>query len=143
MPGPFTSYAPPGPYTRTLLDPALAGLAGGLRIPVLIGVSSETIRVDDLEMFRGSSANTDSLIVDEDLSDQIFASGELTNEFFLANTPIVTGEGTGQVTNRPSDVTDNLGSRKSTPFSDSSAADSQRSPSTLTITRILPSSPAA
>ena len=102
MPGPFQSYAPPGVYTRTLIDPALAGLAGGLRIPVLLGCSSESIRVDDYEMFRGSSANTDTLIVEEDLSSQIFQDEQLTNEFYLAHVPVVTGDGTGRVTNRPS-----------------------------------------
>ena len=34
MPGPFTPYAPPGAYTRTVFEREGGGIIGGLRIPV-------------------------------------------------------------------------------------------------------------
>lgn len=106
MVGPFTSYAPPGVYTQTLFEQTLPQIFGGLRIPVLIGVAAEVIEIDDFELFRGSSAQSDILVTDEDLTSQIQLP--LTNQFQLANTPVVTGNGSGTVTTNPSDVTVSL-----------------------------------
>jgi hypothetical protein len=52
MAGPFQSYAPPGVYTRTLLDPAVVALVGNLRIPAVIGTGEERLRIDDFQMVR-------------------------------------------------------------------------------------------
>jgi len=102
MVGPFLAYAPPGVYSKTQFEQSQSAALGGLRIPVFIGAASETIRVDDLELFRGSSAQADILVVDEDLAPQI--EDPPVNTVFVANIPVVRGDGTGRVTMDPQDV---------------------------------------
>lgn len=101
MVGPFTSYVPPGPYTRTLTDQTVPSFSGGIRFPAFIGVGKETLEATD-ELFRGSSSIADNLVNKEDESDQ-FTGTE--RSFTVTNFPIVTGTGQGQVTNNPRDVT--------------------------------------
>ena len=99
--GLFSSYAPPGVYTRTLLDRAAVNLLGGIRIPVLVGPTDEVRTVYDEELFRGSSATADNPVYNEDTSTQLDGT---VRTFTVARFPIVTGQGTGTTTNSPNDV---------------------------------------
>lgn len=99
--GPFTSYAPPGVYTRTITDTSLANLLGELRIPIVIGIGQEYNIARDVEMVRGSSAVADNLVTNEDVTDQ-FTGANLN--FFVSRYPIVTGDGIGKVSYNPKDV---------------------------------------
>lgn len=101
MAGPFTSYAPPGVYTRTILDPAVVALIGNLRIPALIGTGEERLRVDDFQLVRGSSSLVDLRALNEDVSDQLDGT---TNRFVTKLRPIVTGQNAGQTTTNVNDV---------------------------------------
>jgi hypothetical protein len=109
--GPFTTYVPPGVYTRTLTEANAANLVAGLRIPVEIGVGQEELEQDDLELVRGSSANLDQQIVNEDVTTRFIVdetnpnnpilgvpNGTVT-KFRVRNFPIVDGQGFGRVTN--------------------------------------------
>jgi len=99
--GPFTTYAPPGVFTRTLLDPSVASLTGSIRIPIYIGVGQEEVCFEEVEMFRGSSAVADNLKPLEDVSSQMTGTN---SNFTVSNIPITNGEGTNTVTNDPLDV---------------------------------------
>lgn len=101
MAGPFTSYAPPGVYTRTILDPAVVALIGNLRIPAVIGTGEERLRVDDFQMIRGSSNLVDLQRLNEDVSDQLDGTN---NRFTTRFRPIVTGQNSGTTTTNPNDV---------------------------------------
>jgi hypothetical protein len=117
MPGPFTSYVPPGAYTRTLFEPAVNTLIDSIRLPVFIGIGEETLTRTDYEMFRGSSAVTDNLVTKEDVSSQwvtaeanpssptLGSNDGTLRKFRVDNYPIVTGDGSGTTTTTPSDVT--------------------------------------
>lgn len=107
--GPFTTYAPPGVYTRTIAEPVIGQLLGGLRIPVLIGTGQETLTQTDFEIVRGSSSLADTPIFGEDVTGQWFVGGTAANptlgkqdgnrvKFRVRNYPIVDGGGTGKVT---------------------------------------------
>lgn len=102
MSGPFTGYAPPGIYTETRLDPAVAGLLGNLRVPAVMGTSNETKILDAYDMIRGSSASRDNQKVNEDVSSQLTGTNR---DFTVANYPIVKGDGTGTTTYNINDVT--------------------------------------
>ena len=65
--GPFSTYVPPGVYTRTLTEANVTGITNGLRIPAYIGVGQEELEQDDYEMVRGSSSTLDQQIVAEDV----------------------------------------------------------------------------
>jgi len=96
-----SGYLAPGVYDRTLLDPNVASLLGGIRIPIIIGTGQEEKLLLNQDMIRGSSASVDNKASNEDVSSQ--ANG--TNTVFQVRYfPIVTGEGSGTVTNRVSDV---------------------------------------
>lgn len=101
MAGPFQSYAPPGVYTRTILDPAVVALVGNLRIPAVIGTGEERLRVDDFQLVRGSSALVDLRAINEDVSSQLDGT---TNRFVTKFRPIVTGQNVGQTTQNVNDV---------------------------------------
>lgn len=94
-------YLAPGVYDRTLLDPNVASLLGGLRIPIIIGTGQEEKVLLNQDMIRGSSASVDNKTSNEDISSQ--ADGT-NNVFQVKYYPIVTGEGSGTITNRVSDV---------------------------------------
>lgn len=99
--GLFNSFAPPGVYTRTLLDQSTPSILGGLRIPMLVGPADECKTVFDEELFRGSSAVADNPIFGEDLSSQVDGT---TRTFTTARFPLVDGTGTGTITNDPNAV---------------------------------------
>lgn len=107
--GPFTTYAPPGVYTQTIVEPVVGQLLGGLRIPVLIGVGQETLTQTDVEMIRGSSSFADTPIFGEDAAGRWVVGGTPNNPvlgaqdgsrstFRVRNYPIVDGNGTGTTT---------------------------------------------
>ena len=107
--GPFTTYAPPGVYTRTIAEPVIGQLLGGLRIPVLIGTGQETLTQTDFEIVRGSSSVADTPIFGEDASSRWVVGGTTANpllgtqdgnqsKFKVRNYPIVDGTGAGKVT---------------------------------------------
>jgi len=114
--GPFDTYAPPGPYTRTLFENPIQGALEALRIPIFIGEGNEFLTQNDLENVRGSSATVDQRIVQEDETGRavvsISATGAVTlgdwdgerTQFQVRNFPIVSGNGTGTTTNDRSDV---------------------------------------
>ncbi len=109
--GPFSTYVPPGVYSRTLTEANVAALVAGIHIPFIIGVGQEQILVSDLEMVRGSSSTLDEQIVNEDVSAEwvvgttnpsnpvLGAQDGTRTQFKVRNTPIVDGEGFGRVTN--------------------------------------------
>jgi len=109
--GPFTTYVPPGVYTRTLTEANAANLVAGLRIPVEIGVGQEELEQDDLELVRGSSANLDQQIVNEDDTTRFVVDetnpnnpvlglpNGIVTKFKVRNFPIVDGQGFGRVSN--------------------------------------------
>lgn len=101
MGGPFTSYTPPGIYTRTLYDTTVASLNAGLRIPVFIGTGDEVICLTDVELFRGSSAIADNTQYLEDVSSQLTGTNA---DFVVSKVPMTDGRGVGQTTNNPNDV---------------------------------------
>ena len=102
MPGPFQQYIEPGVYTRTLADSTLATLTGGLRIPLFIGVGSETLQITDYEIIRGSSAVADNFMSNEDVSYQFSGTNR---EIIVSKFPIVTGTGQGVINFDPKNVT--------------------------------------
>jgi hypothetical protein len=109
--GPFSTYVPPGVYTRTLTEANAANLVAGLRIPVEIGVGQEELDQLDYELVRGSSANLDQQIVNEDVTLRFVVDetnpnnpilggvNGITTKFKVRNFPIVDGQGFGRVTN--------------------------------------------
>lgn len=92
----FSSYAQPGVYTDVVIGQVGQPLFGATRIPVLIGEGVEDQLFPNIEIHRGSSAVADDQVVDENISDQVTG---LTNNFQLSYFPIVTGDGSGTVTN--------------------------------------------
>lgn len=107
--GPFTTYAPPAAYTQTVIEPVIAQLLGGLRVPVLIGPAKETLSQSNFEMIRGSSSLADTPIFGEDVSGRWIVSGTNQNpilgnqdgsrlSFRVRNYPIVDGSGINRVT---------------------------------------------
>lgn len=109
--GPFVTYVPPGIYTRTLTEANAANLVSGIRIPVYIGVGQEELEQTDLELVRGSSANVDQQIVNEDVSQRFILDETNPNnpvlgalngavaKFKVRNYPIVDGQGFGRTSN--------------------------------------------
>jgi len=96
-----SGYLAPGVYDRTLIDPNVASLLGGLRIPVIIGTGQEDKLLLNADLVRGSSASVDNKSPDEDVSAQADGSNV---DFQVLYYPIVTGEGSGIIATRPSDV---------------------------------------
>ena len=113
---PGSVYAPPGVYTRTLFEDPVQGIASNVRIPLLLGVGSEILRQNSLEVVRGSSSSVDQRVVQEDESGRavvsISAAGAVTLGDFdgtrdrlqVRNFPIVTGAGTGTVATNSSSL---------------------------------------
>jgi len=113
---PSSNYAPPSVYTRTNFESPIQGTLAGAKIPFLIGVGSEILTQSDLEVVRGSSAVVDQQIVQEDMAGRVVVSelqsGEVvlgsydgeTAKIQVRNYPIVTGNGTGTTSTKPSDV---------------------------------------
>ena len=101
MTGPFTQYIDPGVYTRTLTDNTVTTLTGGLRVPLLIGVGSESLQLSDYEIVRGSSASVDNYKGSENVSVQF--SG-VDREIQTSLYPIVKGNGAGEISYDPNTV---------------------------------------
>lgn len=112
---PGQNYAPPGVYVRTIFENPIAATLAAVRIPVVIGTGSEILFEEDFELVRGSSAQSDQLIPEEDQTGravvEITANGQVILGDFdgtldriqVRNFPIVDGQGTGTVaTNRTS-----------------------------------------
>ena len=107
--GPFTTYAPPGVYTQTVVEPVILQLLGGLRVPVLMGTAQETLTQTDFEIIRGSSSVADTPIFNEDITGRWIVGGTNQNpvlgnqngnlfKFRVRNYPIVDGDGLGRTT---------------------------------------------
>jgi hypothetical protein len=107
--GPFSTYAPPGVYTQTNVEPIVGTLLTGIRVPVFIGTGNESLFQSGFEMVRGSSSSADTPIFGEDTSNRWVLGG--TNErpvlgacngntlrFKVRNYPIVDGTGSGRAT---------------------------------------------
>lgn len=109
--GPLDSFAFPGTYTRTLSNEVTASIAGGAKIPAVIGVGLEQDRVS-LEIARGSAVGADQAIGGEDFTHNGVVDPFLVwnvidgvnNEFHTAYKPIVDGSGYGIITNKTSSV---------------------------------------
>jgi len=99
--GPLESFVFPGVLTRTITEAPSTSFGGSIRFPAFIGVAAEEIRISDYEMVRGSSAISDNLILDEDVSSQFTG---LNKTFTVESFPIVTGTGTGVVASLSSHV---------------------------------------
>jgi hypothetical protein len=110
-------YVPPNTYTQTRLDTPISGNLGGLKIPVYIGTGNEVLFQNAIELVRGSAADVDQQIVEEDETGRavvaILDSGEVTlgdfdgtrTRFQVRNFPIVDGSGRGAVTNSTESIT--------------------------------------
>jgi hypothetical protein len=102
--GPFVGYAPPGTYTSTFLDQPIATLLANLRVPALIGTAEEVNLLDGYEMVRGSSPTIDQKVT-EDVSSFFDGMGNLGNRTFTTfHKPIVTGDGSGTITNKANNI---------------------------------------
>jgi len=97
----FSTYAPPGVYVQTLTDTSVPTIIAGLRLPVFIGVGAETLKLNNFEIIRGSSATSDIRMIGEDVSDQFTGTNRTFN---IIHFPIVDGNGTAFVTNDPNAV---------------------------------------
>jgi len=108
---PGNVYAPPGVYTKTLLESPVSTNLEGLKIPTFIGTGNEILYQSDLQVIRGSSASVDQQVVFEDETSravvQVTATGEVIlgafncvlNRVQVRNYPIVSGNGTGTTSN--------------------------------------------
>jgi hypothetical protein len=94
------AYTPPGVYTTVIQDVDSATLSTNARIPVFIGEGTEFFTDTNIAMQRGSSSSADQAVT-ENISDQVTG---LNNSFQLSYFPVVTGNGSGTVTNTPSYV---------------------------------------
>jgi hypothetical protein len=121
--GPFTTYAPPNVYTRTVAEPVISQLLGGLRIPVLIGTAKETLSQTNFELVRGSSSVADTPVFGEDMTGRAVVSGSnaapvlgaangTVTKFKVRNFPIVDGFGIGKSTFDPTKVTATVNGRQ-------------------------------
>lgn len=97
----FTSYAPPGVYTQTIIQTNSAPTVGTARVPVIIGEGQEFFTQSNIELFRGSSAVQDDQAVNENISNQVTG---LTRNFQTTYFPVTDGTGKGTTTNAPSAV---------------------------------------
>ncbi len=96
-----TSYTKPGVYTQVIIEQAGQPLFGAARIPVVIGEGTQFFTTSNVELFRGSSSNTDDQAVNENISNQVTGLGR---SFQTTYFPVVDGTGKGIVTNDPADI---------------------------------------
>lgn len=113
---PGNNFAFPGVYVETQFENPIAGTLSAVKIPVLIGTGNEVLFQQNLEVVRGSSAVVDQQVVKEDMDGravvEITATGQVVlgafdgtrNRVQVRNFPIVTGDGTGTVSNNRTDV---------------------------------------
>lgn len=109
-------YAPPGVYTQSVFESPTPDTTVSGRVPLFIGTGRETVVSNGLTLVRGSSATIDQQIVEEDMTsravlgtnpDGSYILGDFDSNSSKVRTklwPIVTGDGTGTVTNSPSSV---------------------------------------
>jgi hypothetical protein len=98
----FDQYTKPGVYTDvTIVNPGIP-LFNTARIPVIIGEGQQSFTYSNVELHRGSAADSDETVVGENLSSQ--ANGEAT-VFQVSYYPIVTGDGTDTLATDPSQIT--------------------------------------
>ena len=111
--GPLESFVFPGVFTQTISQTSGASAAGNVRFPGIIGVGFEQIRVSNFGMLRGSSAISDNMILGEEVVGKSLTDTTpgwiggiqgVSNQFRVANFPLVTGAGTGKVATLPSQV---------------------------------------
>jgi hypothetical protein len=96
--GPLEVFVFPSVIVETRLEAPGTTASGDIRFPAVVGTSSEETRVSNFEVVRGSSNIADNLILEEDETAKFTG----TNKNFTVNYyPIVTGNGTGKVTNDP------------------------------------------
>jgi len=96
--GPLEVFVFPSVIVETRLEAPGVTAAGDVRIPAIIGTSSEETRISNFEVPRGSSAIADNLILEEDESAKFTGTNKNFNvEYF----PIVTGDGSGTVSDDP------------------------------------------
>jgi hypothetical protein len=98
----FDQYAEPGVYTTSTIEDAGTTLFGDTKVTVLLGEGEEFRTSNNVEVHRGSSSNTDDRRAKEDLSSQI---NGVTRQFQVQYFPIVSGNGRGETTNNPTDIT--------------------------------------
>ena len=98
----FSSYMAPSVTTDVVYEEGGVTLYGDTQILVLIGEGAESVTQVGVEMHRGSSAVADDLRVAEPLTAQVDG---VTRVFQLTYFPVVTGDGTGTITNDPTAVT--------------------------------------
>src|SRR5208337_1837829 len=94
----FSSYAPPSVYSTEVFNSNTASAVGTARIPVILGEGVQYFTFSNIELFRGSSSNTDDQSVNENISDQV---NGLAQNFRTTYHPVVLGDGTGTPTNLP------------------------------------------
>lgn len=112
-----TTYLPPGVYTETKFESPVTGAGDTPRLPVLIGEGNEYLSATNVEVIRGSSAVVDTQVTSEDETGRAVVSvsgtgvvtlgafnGSLT-KFRVRNYPVVSGAGTGTVSNDRTAVT--------------------------------------
>lgn len=109
----FNYYVQPGVYVRTLRRLAAATALPGLRLPLLIGEGAETVPIVGLAVPRATSRSIDNLVKSENVSARFIDPqtqnlGDVNGQrkaFRVKNLPIVNGNGSGTITNEPSDIT--------------------------------------
>ena len=96
--GPLEVFVFPSVIVETRLEAPGVTAAGDIRIPAIIGTSSEETRISNFELIRGSSSIADNIILEEDVSAQFTGTNK---NFTVDYYPIVTGDGSGTVSNDP------------------------------------------
>jgi hypothetical protein len=94
----FDQYTKPGVYVQEMVSNPGIPLFGQVRIPVLIGEGTEQNTTTGINLHRGSSSFSDESVVRDNISDQVTGTGRT---YQLPYTPVVTGDGSGSVTNNP------------------------------------------
>lgn len=94
-------YTPPGVYTTVVQQAVGSPLFSETYIPVIIGEGTQSFTQSNVELFRGSSSNTDDQAVNENISNQVTG---LTRQFQTTYYPVVDGSGKGISTVDPSKI---------------------------------------
>jgi hypothetical protein len=96
--GPLEVFVFPSVIVETRLEAPGTTAAGDIRVPAIVGTSSEETRVSNFEIIRGSSNIADNLILEENETAKFTGTNKnFTVEYY----PIVDGSGQGKVTNDP------------------------------------------
>ncbi|MFA5999363.1 MAG: phage tail sheath subtilisin-like domain-containing protein [Candidatus Paceibacterota bacterium] len=95
------AYIAPSVTTETNFDPASVTVAGQLRPITVVAVGNEYKKISNYEMVRGSSPTVDNFIPQEDLAAYVTGSNRT---FTVQYYPIVSGDGTGTISDNPTDI---------------------------------------